>query len=129
MKILIECTLKINTIETMTYRVGVKNLIRDCMNVIIEALGQVNSLWSSTMNIVESGGFCKDALFNAGKTIQQTMGWSDPVDALLVHVYTIRIQHEEVVKDKPKKDNANEGSLKKLVRRDPQKQFRYVKTQ
>ena len=74
------------------------------------------------MKFAESGKFCKDALLQAGKVIRQTTGWSNPVDALSVHAYIARIQHEEIVEDKRKKDNTNDGSSKRPTRSDKGRQ-------
>lgn len=40
----------------------------------------------------------------------------DPIDALSVHAYIARIQHEVVVDDKHERDNANEGLSKRKMK-------------
>lgn len=65
-----------------------------------------------------SGEYSKDALLHAGKTIRQTTGWNDPVDALSVHAYIAKIQHEAVVEDKRKREDGHEGSSKRTFRSD-----------
>lgn len=74
------------------------------------------------MKFAESGEYSKDALIHAGKSIRQTTGWSDPVDALSVHAYIARIEHEAVVEDKRKREDGNEGSSKRTLRSDKGRQ-------
>ena len=122
MKGLMEGASRVNTMEARTYRVGVENFTRDCLGVSIDAPGQVSSLWPSAMKIAESGEFCKDVLLHAGKAIRETTGWSDPVDALSVHAYIARIQHEAVVEDKRRREDGNDGSSKRAMRSDKGRQ-------
>lgn len=56
------------------------------------------------------------------KAIWKNTDWSDPVDALSVYAYVARFQDEVVVKDKRKKDDANEDSLKRPTRLDKGRQ-------
>ena len=122
MKLLMEGASRVNTTDARAFGVGVDSLIRDCMGVSIETPCQISSFWPSAMKFAENGEFCKDALLHAGKTIRQTTGWSDPVDALTVHTYIERIQHKAVVDDKYKKDDTNDGSSKRPTRLDKKRQ-------
>ena len=83
---------------------------------------KINLLWPTTIKIVESGEICNDALLHARKAIRQTTGWSDPVHALFVHAYIAKIQHDTVVEEKSKRDEANEGSSKRPMRLDQGRQ-------
>ena len=107
---------RVHIIEARAYKVGVDSLIRDYMGVSIKAPDQISLFWPSAMKFAESGEFYKDVLLYAGKAIRQTTDWSDPVDALSVHAYIRKIQHEAVVEDKRKRDDINEGSFKRPTR-------------
>lgn len=54
-------------------------------------------MWPSAKKIAKRGEYSEDVLRDAGKSIRRTTGWSDPVDALLIHVYIARIQHEMIM--------------------------------
>ena len=122
MKFLMEGTSRVHATEARAYGIGVDSLIRDCMGISIESPDQISSFWPSAMKFAESGEFCKDALLHAGKAIRQTTGWSDPVDALSVHAYIAKIQHEAIVEDKRKRDDTNDGSSKRPTRSDKGRQ-------
>ena len=122
MKFLMEGASRVHTTEARAYEIGVDSLIRDCMGVSIEAPDQIRSFWPSTMKFAETGEFCNDALVHAEKAIRQITGWSDPVDALSVHAYIARIQHEAVVEDKRKRDDTNDGSSRRQTRSDKGRQ-------
>ena len=116
MKVLMEGGSRVHAMEARTYGVGMEHLTCDCGGVSIEAPGQVSSLWPSAMKIAESGKHSKDALVHAGKSIRETTGWNDPVDALSIHAYIARSQHEALVEDKRKREDGNEGSSKRTLR-------------
>lgn len=122
MKVLMEGASRVHAMEARTYRVGVERFTHDCAGVSIEAPGQTSSLWPSAMKMAENGEYGRDALIHAGKSIRETTGWSDPVDALSIHAYIARIQHEAVMEEKRKRDDGNEGSSKRTTRSDKGRQ-------
>lgn len=69
MNILMEGVSKIQTMEAKIYKLGVDTLIRDGMDVSIEAPTQISLLWPSARRIADNGEFCMNALLYAGKAI------------------------------------------------------------
>lgn len=74
------------------------------------------------MKFAESGEYGKDALHQVGKTIHQTISWDDPIDAISIHAYILRSQHEAFVEDKCKREVGNEDSSKKALRSEKSRQ-------
>ena len=107
MKALVE---SVSRVEAKTYEIS------------IDAPGQVSSLWPSAKKFAEKGKYSEETLLHAGKSIRETTGWSDPVDALSVHAYIARVQHEAVMEEKRKRDDGNEGTSKRTMRSDKGRQ-------
>lgn len=89
---------RVHTMDARTYGVGI-----DCVNVNIDVLVEKNSLGPNIMKFAKDGEYNKDALFHAGKSILQIMGWNDPDDVLLVHAYIAKIQHRATIKRSARK--------------------------
>ena len=123
MKELMEGLPRTHATETRTYGVELVHLTHDCAGVSIERPGQTSSLWPSALKLAESKEYKKDALIDAGQSICETTSWSDPVDALSIHAYMARIQHEAVMEEKRKRDDGNEGSSKEITRSDKGQQL------
>lgn len=116
MKALVDNVVKVHGVEARTYGHRVEHSLYDCMGVSIEAPGEVSSLWPNAMRVAKRGGYDEDALFHAGKSIRQTTGWNDPVDALSVHAYIAKIEHEVAIEEKRKRDDVNENASKRATR-------------
>jgi hypothetical protein len=110
MKALVENVSRVHRVEAKTYGVS------------IEAPDQVSSLWPSAKKFAEKGKYSEETLLHAGKSIRETTGWSDPVDALSVHAYIAKVQHDAFVEEKRKRDDGNEGASKRTMRSDKGRQ-------
>jgi hypothetical protein len=111
MKALVEGQASMN-LERTSYGIG---LICDCAGVSIDLPGQSSALWTSTMKLAESKELTKKKLHLASNSICQSKGWDDLVDNMFVHAYIARSQHEAIIEEKWKRDDANEGSSKKAI--------------
>jgi hypothetical protein len=115
-------------LETNFGRGGMKALIYGVKNeaktygVSIDAPEQVSLLWPSVKKFAEKGKFNEEVLVHAGKSIRETTGWNDPVDALSVHAYIARVQHEAIMEEKRKRDDVQEGASKRTTRADKGRQ-------
>lgn len=116
MKALIENSSRSHGSEATTFGAMLECPIFDCKGVGIDVPGKTSHLWPSAKKIAEKGECSEDVLRDAGKSIRQTTGWSDPVDALSVHAYIARIQHEAVMEEKRRRDDANDGPSKQARR-------------
>lgn len=96
--------------EQSTYGIG---LARDCAGVDIDVPNLFYVVWMSAMELVEGKRLRKDKQHSAGSSIRQATGWNDPVDSLSVHAYIARNQHEELVEEKRKRNDASAGTSKR----------------
>lgn len=79
-------------------------------------------LWLSANKFAEKRKFNEEILIHVGKSIRETTGWDDPVDALSVHAYIARVQHEVIMEEKGKWDNEHEVASKKTTRSEKTRQ-------
>jgi hypothetical protein len=100
-------------VEGSLYGIG---LVCDCVDVSINLPSQSSALWTSAMKLVVSKELTKEKLHLVGNSICQTTCWDDLVDKMFVHAYIARSQHEAIVEEKRKRDEADEGSSKKANR-------------
>ena len=106
MKALVENVSRVHRVEAKTYGVS------------IEAPDHMSSLWPSAKKFAEKGKYSEETLLHAGKSIRETTGWSDPVDALSVHAYIAKVQHDVLVEEKRKREGGNDGASKRTMRSD-----------
>lgn len=115
-------------LETNFGRGGMKALVyggtkeAKTYGVSIDAPEQVSLLWPSAKKFAEKGKINEEVLIHAGKSIRETTGWDDPVDALSVHAYIARVQHEAIMEEKRKRDDVQEGTSKRATRADKMRQ-------
>ena len=111
-----------NPLETNFGKGGMKALVyrveAKTYGVSIEAPGHVSSLWPSAKKFAEKGKYSEKTLLHAGKSIRETTGWNDPVDALSVHAYIAKVQHDAFVEEKRKRNDGNDGASKRTMRSD-----------
>lgn len=111
-----------NPLETNFGKGGMKALVyrveAKTYGVSIEAPGHVSSLWPSAKKFAEKGKYSEETLLHAGKSIRETTGWNDPVDALSVHAYIAKVQHDAFVEEKRKRNDGNDGASKRTMRSD-----------
>ena len=114
-------------LETNFGKGGIKALVygvakeAKTYGVSIDTPEQVRKLWPSAKKFAE-GKINEDVLVHAGKSIRKTTGWDDPVDALSVHAYIARVQHEAIMEEKRKRDDVHEGASKRTTRSDKTRQ-------
>jgi len=115
-------------LETNFGRGGMKALVygiskeAKTYGVSIDTPEQVSMLWPSAKKFAEKEKINEEVLVHAGKSIRETTGWNDPVDALSVHAYIARVQHEAIMEEKRKRDDAHEGASKRATRSDKTRQ-------
>ncbi|MCO5592562.1 hypothetical protein L7F22_046565 [Adiantum nelumboides] len=64
------------------------------------------NLWPHALRTAEAGKVTSFSLRQAGDSIQETTGWTDPVDSLLVYAYIAKAQaNEAFVEDKCKRED------------------------
>ncbi|MCO5603951.1 hypothetical protein L7F22_058108 [Adiantum nelumboides] len=80
-------------------------------------------LWSSALKMVERGKVSRGKLCEAGNCICETIGWSNPVDLMLVYAYIAKSEaHEAWVEEKCKRDEEIVGSSRRATRSNNKKE-------
>ncbi|MCO5592560.1 hypothetical protein L7F22_046563 [Adiantum nelumboides] len=75
------------------------------------------NLWPHALRTAEAGKVTSFSLRQAGDSIQETTGWTDPVDSLLVYAYIAKAQaNEAFVEDKCKQEDEAPKTSKRQTR-------------
>ena len=100
-----------SSIEGATYGVQIEHHSEE------ETNDHHGRLWPDVMELVKKGKLTKEILHEAGDCIRLETGWNDPVDSMSVHAYITNCQnHEAIVEEKRRRENADEGPSKRPTR-------------
>ncbi|MCO5549048.1 hypothetical protein L7F22_002514 [Adiantum nelumboides] len=82
-----------------------------------EEIKASTNLWPHALRTAEAGKVTSFTLRQAGDSIQETTGWTDPVDSLSVYAYIAKAQAKEAfVEDKRKREDEAPETSKRQTR-------------
>ncbi|KAL3684152.1 hypothetical protein R1sor_002174 [Riccia sorocarpa] len=80
-------------------------------------------LWKFAFAAMKEEKTPVEVLARTATTIRQETGWNDPVETLAIHAYIAKSQHEALVEEKRRREDAEEGiSAKRQTRGDKARQ-------
>ncbi|KAL3684156.1 hypothetical protein R1sor_002178 [Riccia sorocarpa] len=72
-----------------------------------------SELWKDTLSSMRAQKTPREVLLRTASTIREAIGWNDPVAISSVHAYIAKSQHEVLVEEKRRRDDAEEGTSAK----------------
>ena len=61
---------------------------------------ETSEFWATAISIMQKGKMPREALLRTAATIRGATGWEDPIEALSVHAYIAKNQHEALMEEK-----------------------------
>ncbi|KAL3696508.1 hypothetical protein R1sor_010584 [Riccia sorocarpa] len=84
-----------------------------CKGETFEGYVEPSELWKDTLSSMRAQKTLREVLFRTASTIREATGWNDPVATSSVHAYIAKSQHEALVEEKRRREEAEEETLAK----------------
>ncbi|KAL3682873.1 hypothetical protein R1sor_000895 [Riccia sorocarpa] len=98
------------TVEAASYGARASDA---CEGETSEGYVEPSELWKDTLSSMRAQKTPREVLLRTASTIQKATSWNDPVATSSVHAYIAKSQHEALVEEKRRRDDAEEGTSAK----------------
>ncbi|KAL3701748.1 hypothetical protein R1sor_019770 [Riccia sorocarpa] len=98
-------------IEAACYGLEVED--GDGNDFTLEGYVKPSQLWKYAMTSMREEKTPIEVLARTASTIRSETGWNDPVETLAIYAYIAKSQHEALVEEKRRRDDADEGTSTK----------------